>query len=449
MKFLKLWFYPCIFIAAFSIFLIHYIISGQAVYGDGIGYYAHVRSWVIDQSIDTTNEYKHLYTPQNNNSLHPYSVNSVQIVSSKKDGRVENFYGPGVGLFLLPFFLTADVLTQLASLVGYTLPKTGYSDIYQIFCGFGAIVYVIFGLYILEKLLTHQFKNSTISKITVFTLFFATQLLFYGSFDVINSHFASFFLSVVFFYVLFIWKNSSQKDLVLGVIAALATSVRLQDGATAFIWLVITLQKLYPFTLQKAKSLGKKLLFFLSGFFIAILPLLIHWIYTFGNISNHTLVRTFLLDMKNYHTIEVLASLFSPRTGLFSQTPLLLILFLFFLYAVITKKAKKYWILFLFFFIQFCIITLQGGFKAAAYGGRMYISSLVFFGFLLSDFLLFMKKRHFNTVATLGCILFILFNLYNMGNFILFEKEATDNKKGTEGYTQKRIQELFNKVKLK
>jgi hypothetical protein len=436
--------YPLLFILAVSIFLLHYIISGQAVYGDGIGYYAHVRSWVIDHNVDTTNEYKHLYNPENNNTNKPISVSEVQIVRTLPDGRAENFYSPGVGILLLPFFILADLLVYFGRFVGLDLHRTGYSNIYQILSGIGAISIVIFALVLLEKLLVFWTKNTKIAKLTIVSIFLGTQLLFYGSFDVLNSHFASFCVSVLFFFVLFLWEDSWKKDTVLGLVAGFAMSVRMQDGVLAIIWLLYIFTQIYPhISLKIILKYFRRLCQFTIGFFIGIVPSLLHWMYMFGSLSEHTYFKLLEKDLAQGRVIDGVGSLVHPVTGLFGRTPILLLAFWFFVYLVMQKKADRYWLLFIFFGIQYCIITLQGGWTAAAYGGRMYTSTLPFFALLLGEFFSVLQKRFSYGVVVILCIVVIGINFFRLGSFVLFEKEASGGKRGTEGYTKERIEQLI------
>jgi hypothetical protein len=429
-------FYPVFFVAICSVFLLHFVISGQAVYGDGIGYYAHVRSWVIDHDLDTTNEYKHIYNKENNNKDTSLSVDTVQIVPTRKDGTAENFYSPGVAILLLPFFTLADAIVRSAALLDIDLHRNGYSDIYQIISGVGALVYMLFALVLVEKLCFFWSKDEQLSRLSVLTIFFATQLLYYGSFDVINSHFASFFLVTLFFFLLFCVKDSASKRFFLGCIAGLALSVRVQEGALVIVFLLFIFAK-------HSRGAIRYFLAFFCGFVVGAVPFIVHWLYTFG-VGEHTYVRSLLRDLSRGRHIDFAGTLFHPINGLFTPTPILFLLFLYFLYLVTQRKAKRYGLLFVFVMLAYCTITLQGGWIAAAYGGRMYISSLVFFALLLVDFLVVLKKTYSIRVLYVFCMLFMIANVLQMGSFIVFKKEASGESRGIEKSTQKRISHILH-----
>jgi hypothetical protein len=435
---MRRFFYGTLFLLAVVIFLVHYAISGQAVYGDGIGYYSHLHSWVIDGDWDYTNEYKHIYDAEHNNVDTGKESPVVQIVGTTPSGRAENFYGTGVAVLLLPFYLLAHGVSLLANVFGAGLSTQGYGDIYQIFTGIGAIVYAITGVRLLGKTINLVIKNEKISLISAVTVFLATSLLYYGSFDVINSHFASFFLTSLFFY-LFLSGGDKKNNLLLGLVAGILTINRVQDGAVILLWLMDSWRR----TALNLKAVGR----FAIGLSFGLIPMIIHWTVTFGDPLKQTYFRVLMQKYQSNPSIDLWGSLFNPVTGLFLRTPLILILFLFYLYRLPRDYArnddKKLWYPFVFFVMQFLIITAQGGWSAAAYGGRMYISSLVFFGLVLGKLLLEISKKRMSLVY-LFTLVFIAINFVSMGLFILRDKGAEGGTHGTEQRTIKRLEKLIN-----
>src|SRR6185369_12161298 len=117
--------YLFLFFFASAIFLLHYLIAGQAVYGDGVGYYAHLHSWYFDHDFNYTNEYKHIYTPENNNNPKPLVSPVIQIVGITPDGRAENLYSTGVAILLFPFYTAADGVAIIGNSIGIPLARTG------------------------------------------------------------------------------------------------------------------------------------------------------------------------------------------------------------------------------------------------------------------------------------------------------------------------------------
>lgn len=379
--------YLGLFVLSLTIFLVHYAISGQAVYGDGIGYYAHVRSWVIDGDWDYTNEYQHIYTPLNNNLVEPKLVDKVQIVATTKDGKAENHYSPGVALLLLPFFLVAHGLSVLLSFLVNDVSTSGYADIYQVLTGIGAIGYVIAGLWLLEQIIRKIVSDVEIGRLVVSAIFLATQLLYYGSFDVLNSHFASFFLATLFFYLYLLGNKSLENIFLLGLVGGLLAVNRLQDGILAILWIIFEILTMRAVTI---KIILIRTIIFFTGFVLALWPLLRHWHTTFNTVVEHTYVKNLVRDTAA-SSPDMLGSFFHPVTGLFTKAPMLLIAMGYFIYLAKRQRTHELMLPFIFFVIQVIIITIQGGWYAAAYGGRMYISSLVFFAMVLGHLLYRLK----------------------------------------------------------
>lgn len=433
--------FSLLFITAASIFLFHYLIVGQAVYGDGIGYYSHLHSWVIDHDWDYTNEYQHIYGHENNNAILPKKSPVIQIVPTTSNGQAGNYYGPGVALLLLPFYLLAHWVSLIANATGGHVSLSGYSDVYQIFSGLGAVMYAVLGLFFLERLLLFFSHQRLLSRLSVVMLFFATHLIYYGSFDVINSHFASFFLTALFFWIFFTQKKwGLRRDLILGLLAGLLAITRLQDGIVVLLWGVEIFLLWHQQPIKKYLPVVKRIALFALAFGLAVLPLIWQWVLLFPDPTHQPNIQVFINRYQSQHFPNVVGSLFHPVTGLFSRTPLLFILFGYWLFFRKTfpsrfKPALMY--LFGFFFLQFLIITYQGGWFAAAYGGRMYISSLLFFALLLVQLLHQLQKKYRAHYIFAG--VFICLNLFLMAHFILWEKGAEGGRRGTESRTLERL----------
>lgn len=445
---LKLYF-VLIFIFLAGIFLVHYLLSGQAVYGDGIGHYAYLHSWYFDGNNDFTNEYQHLYNYQNNNSNSPLKSDLVQIVGTNSEGRALNHFSPGMAILLLPFYILADGVVVLSNFFGASLARNGYSNTYQLVSGLGAVFYVVLALWLSEKLLKlFNFKAVT-RRTAVFTLLLATNLLYYGSFDVLNSHFASFFLSVLFFWYFFKHRSnlSRQNYFLLGVMTGLMTITRPQDGLIILVVLVNARLSL-KINKERWSKLLTKLLAFFVPLILIVAPLGIQWATTFDSINSHPYFAWIVTRDNLMIWNSLLGTLFHSTNGLFFRTPILLVSMIMFFYLTYSKKLSySLGLLAIFFFSQYLVTSFQGGWKAAAYGGRMYISSLPFFLVLIAKLLEWVTKKYSNRSKWLLISFFISLNILSMLSFTLFEKEASNNGRGTEIYTDEKIIFMIDEVK--
>ncbi len=408
--------YFAVWIVCSLIFLIHYRFTGQAVYGDGIDYWAYLHSVYFDKDLDFSNEYRHIYNPTNNNSRIETLYETIHKTWKTDKGLTDNLHPPGTAILLAPFYILSDHVVRVLNFFGAHLARNGYSDTYQIICGLGAIGYVVAGLAFMERTLRiFQFEKKTSFLATVGMLL-TSPLLYYSSIDVLNSHFASFFWVCAFWAI---WLSPKYNTgLLAGLIAGMAILSRNQE----FILIVPVL----------IRDHGLKLVTFFIGLLIALLPMFYTWSVLYQSIFHHTYLHTFIYK-------GIIGSLIHPINGLLTKTPLLL--FLVFSIPLAWKKVVGSWkYLLLFGIIQMVIITIQGGWVAAAYGGRMYISSLPLFAALLAN-LIRIKSRVFVVLS-----LFAVLNVFSILNFGLFEKESGNMEgRGLENSTRYRLERLWTR----
>ena len=426
-----------------TIFIFHYFVSGQAVYGDGIGYYSYLHSWYFDADANFTNEYKHIYSYENNNSLSPIVSGSVQIVGSNSKGDALNHFSPGMAILLLPFYVLADGATNLANFFGASLPRHGYSNIYQIIVGVGAISYTLIAIWISEQLLGLFSLSKRMSRFSVLTFIFNSNLIYYLAFDTINSHFASFFLSTLFFWYYF--KNRTRfsfvKYLRLGAIVGLLFLTRPQDILISLVVFVdiLLMLKNTKITLRQF-FLGVSI--FMLPLITSIIILISQWVSLFDTVSSHPYFSW--MTSQSSLSMNFYSSLLDITNGLFFRTPIILICFCFYIYLLLKRKVDERIVLMsIFIFVQHILISFKGGWQAAAYGGRMYISTYPFFIILLSELLSYLQKKYSRKAAIIFATLFISLNIISAFSFVLFEKEASGGRFGTEEHTSRKIQLLI------
>lgn len=114
------------------------------VRGDGNGYYAYVRSLVIDGDLDFENEFRRgdpLFR-----SLYFDEGDALRPSMRSATGRVVNQWAVGPSLLWLPFFLIAHALAGALNLLGAGIVADGYSPIYRWICAAGTAIYSALGL---------------------------------------------------------------------------------------------------------------------------------------------------------------------------------------------------------------------------------------------------------------------------------------------------------------
>lgn len=411
---------PLLFILLSFFFLVRYLVIGQAVYGDGIFYWSYTRSLYFDRDLNFFNELGHVYSPKNNNALREDKMQNYN-ESTEKNYAV-NRYPPGAPLSWLPFFTLADLLTQGANIFGIALPRNGYANIYQILVGLGNILFMTIGIYFLYIFLRFFFTSKIALLTTVFFLF-ATNLFYYGSLDVLNSHPFSFMLSSIFFYV---WKATQKKRsikqwITLGFLIGLLATTRTQDAILGIIpvfELVLQYKNKNVNFVNAVKNAGG----FLLGLFIGFLPQLIIWAILYGTYWKSPYLGPRAFD---FTKPEIAGVLLNVKTGLLYFSPLYFISFL----GLIFYRKKRYETSILFLgviLVQLYVIASWSGWhQGESYGTRMLISLSPALAVGCGYIVHLMLKRLSRVAIVTILFLFVFYNFFMIAVFQFYIQEST------------------------
>lgn len=371
----------CIFFGLFLfssiIFLIHFAIVGKAVYGDGKYYYSYLPTLLISHTLSFAQAFKHTDIPT-------WFTTPL--------GLPANVYPIGPALFWsIPY-----VLFFLVGLLFRT--SSPYALWLQIPVGIWTIFLSTLGLFFLYKSLTHFFSKN-ISLLTALTTFFATNLLFYGAIDVINSHAITFFLSASFLY-LFLRKPSLTNSFLKGLVIGLLMLVRPQEIVFLVLLLPLLLQKKYQYFLL---SLVVSLLVFF--------PQILMWQYEWGTWTTNP-----YLHVGTFHFLQpaIWGVLFNHDDGLFLWTPVVMVALCGLILFSIKKKNIGIPLLLVFLGELSIVASWSIWWEGASYSGRMFVSSLPFLsiglGYLYTKKIFFYLKYFF----------LIFFSLLNMLLIVYF-----------------------------
>jgi len=367
-----------IFLISILIFIAHYKVVGKAVYGDGVYYYSYVRSAVIDKNLDFANELKFFGREER----------------ISKTGLTANKFSIGSAILWLPFFLLAHIIAR----------GDGYGDIYQIIVGSGCVVYGSLGLYFCFKLGEKLFDKKTSLLATIF-IWLGTNLFFYISVDVINSHASSFFIASLLAYLLIKNMIDKKDDYWLsGLLTGILAMIRLQDI-------------IFGVSILSEKISGKKVwlkkVWYLLFIVIAFIPQLIVWKILYGEIKSPYLTSG---EQFNWLKPQIISVLFSGNNGLFYYSPIL-IFSLIGLWQLREKKSFIGLIGLLLFLIQLYLVSCwYMWWQGASYGGRMFISLMPFFIIGLANFIKTSNRQYRKFIYGLFGLLVII----NMGSIINF-----------------------------
>lgn len=335
------------FLVIFAIYILgffaHALYLKKTVYGDGIYYYSWLRSVVTDHDFNFRNEYAHFGGSQ------PLLPN----------GLPGNKYSVGPAVFWAPAFLFTNALVK----------GTGYELPYQITVGLTSVLFSLFGLILLFRLLRNFFIPE-ISILAVSGTALATNLFFYGSLDVVNSHALSFFAGTLFLTFLL---SNSKNWLIIGILLGIIGLIRPQDmviGVTAL-----------PFLKPK------NLVHFILGAMVGFLPQLLAWQALYGKfwLSPYLTGREGF-DFLHPHILEVL---FALRYGLFTFSPILLIGFV----GLLLWKNIFSRVAFIAILLELLLVSSWSTYwQGATIGGRMFVGTLPLFAFGLAEIFVFLKK---------------------------------------------------------
>ena len=135
--------------------------------GDGNGYYAYVRSAVIDHDLKFQNEFAR-GDPAFLRQRAQYGEDEA------RPGYVRNQWSPGASLLWAPFFVAAHVVVKVTG----RWPADGYSYPYRWACAFGTAVYAAIGLYLARKV-ARKATNKAASMVGVIAILGASSLPVY------------------------------------------------------------------------------------------------------------------------------------------------------------------------------------------------------------------------------------------------------------------------------
>lgn len=332
-------------------FFAHAFILKKTVYGDGIFYYSWIRSVVFDHDINFANEYTYFQVSQPKTTLE---------LSGNK-------YSIGPALLWFPAFLWTQTPAG----------GSGYEFPYQLAVGLSSVLYAITGLVLLFILLHKYFSRLVSMSVTLATAG-ATNLLFYGAIDTVNSHAVSFFGAVLFLTVLFMKKRNW---FLIGCTLGLIGLMRSQD----LIYGLLVLPFIKPHEIFR----------FFLGLALFFLPQLTAWQLLYGTFWVSPYIST--VEGFTFTQPHILGVLFSLQNGLVLWTPVSVLSFIGFF-----KKNSSVNLFFMagIVLVQLYLVsTWSIWWQGASYSGRMFVSVLPILAFGMANlFSIFDNPRFRSTI---------------------------------------------------
>ncbi len=388
--------YFLLFVLSILIYFLHSIYTKQGLFGDGNGYYVYTNTLFFQKNLN----FEPIYNYLSNFNGRDY------IFSRIFWNQNYNPYTLGTSLIWLPSMFFISLINYL-----FSLQNSRFDLLYELGPGITGIVLMIWGLYFLEKYLNFYFSNK-ISTLTVFSIFFASNVFYYTSFEPALSHQPSFFIISFLLWWTYKFTKSKINLFLLGLLFGLLAIVRMVD-------IILLLPVVF-----KANIKLKDFLYLVPGTLIAMLPQFFYQFVNYGSIF----INPYFSGANgtwNINLAHFIQYLFSPKRGLFLWTPL-------FLVSVLGLFKTKQYIMFATILILFLVTSSWSAYLSAGFGQRLSFSAIPYFSYGLAHLInkYSFKKMYF---VLLFCILWnflLIKNVFLHKNFFI-QKDTFSYKEFT------------------
>jgi len=303
-----------------ALFLLTLPLANPMIHADGVGYYAYLRSLLIDHDLDFENE----WLAGNQTFVWRVTGGARHLLPNQyaPTGRVANKYPVGAALLWFPFVGAAHVVVLTLDSFGAAVPADGYSEPYLLAMALATAFYGFLALW-LSFDVAARLLSRPVAFVAVVGIWFGTGLPVYMYLLPSLSHAHSAFAIALF---LWYWqRNRDRLDVrtcvVLGLVYGLAVEVYNPNAVAGVILLPATLLRAWRALRTHCLQLGRTLSWvsaFAAGAAVAYLPNLVTRLIIFGGpfVSGYS-ERWF------WSAPALLSVLFSAKHGLLSWTPIL------------------------------------------------------------------------------------------------------------------------------
>lgn len=321
----------------------------------------------------------------------------------------------GVAMLLSPFYGAGVLVAKM-----FSLDVPPYSYYFLFFINMGAAFYVVLGLYFLRKWLNYYVDDFS-AFLTILIVFFGTNLFYYTLDESLMSHLYSFSLfSAVLYGAKSFYETKKSKYFLLFVISlSIAVLIRPTNILFAFIALFTDVNRIDILKNKLTQFIVPKYL--ISGiliFILIILPQVIYWKFAFGKYIVWSYEdEGFTL----WNSPQFLAVWFSPQSGLFTYTPIIL-LSLFFSVVMFFKKERNSGLIMATFIVisYMCASWHNPYFGMCNFGKRPMIEYYPILMLPISYMLSYYKSFH-TANRYLVLISTAVFICYNQALFLAFD----------------------------
>ncbi len=337
----------------------------------------------------------------------PYSVRSEK-------GMLLNKYNYGVALLELPFFLPPYFICKI-----FQIPTKGFTPIFSIMIVLASLTYAFLGLLYLFKFLREKF-DWKISIITIFLIYYATNLFFYSTVEPGMSHSFSFFLiAILLYFTDKVYKKASLKNfIILGITLGLIVAIRTLNILVVLFILFYDVNSFNDFKERIVFIFNKfsKFLIIPLLTFIFFVPQLLYWHLTTGhfytNPYNQPGSHEGFFYLANPKIFEIL---FSVMGGWISFIPIIAVILVSLIWLAIKRKHNGLAILFTFLPILY-LYSSWWFFERTGPGNRFFIDFYALLAIPLAFTIsraINIKRKYFKIAIFLffGVLVYFNFNM--------------------------------------
>ena len=206
------------------LFLLSLPLVNPWVRGDGVGYYAYIRSLLVEHRLDFENDWRAANPSfMMNRVLGDGQINPAQYTPT---GHLDNHFAVGPSILWAPFLIPVHLAMSIVERLGVNVRADGFSTPYIVAMALATALYGFLGLYLSLRLASYYTEECWAFLATV-ALWFASSLPVYMYFNPSWSHAHSVFIVAAF---LWYWHRTQQgrtlrQWTILGLISGLMLDV--------------------------------------------------------------------------------------------------------------------------------------------------------------------------------------------------------------------------------
>lgn len=388
------------------------------VRGDGVGYYAYVRSLVVEHNLDFQNDWRGGNTSFTMGRVHAYG--SIDPRQYTRTGHLDNHFAVGASILWAPFEVPVHLAISILQRFGAHTKPDGFSRPYIIVMALATALYGFLGLY-----LSFRFAAAYVEErwalLATLGIWFASSLPVYMYFNPSWSHAHSVFVVAVY---LWYWQRTRpgrtiRQWVALGLISGLALDVYYVNIAVLLVGLMESLQGYWEAWRTPGHDwhgIGRLFaanVLYASATVIAFLPTLITRKIIYGHAFDFGYGEVHGWDLRSSH---LLSSLFASEHGCLVWTPILMLAVAGFFFVLRRNRTLGVYCIVVFAAFAYLIGGDPNWAGISSFGNRFFISLTPLFvlglAVLFSDTAEWMKNsRNAFRLAGLVTGLLIVWNL--------------------------------------